>query len=156
MQAAQAAGERGRGGTAGCRRAATHSAPWGHGTGQGREGAEVRCQGSGGLIDRGDLETKAPLEGTHAQRGTGHGPSGGREDKANRSKKLRNDEKDQREGGKWEEVEKTRHTHNRRKTEQISMTEIQRNAPKMKKKGLKNTVHLGKLIHSNQHQNVVR
>lgn len=39
---------------------------------------------------------------------------------------------------------------------QISMTEIQGNAPKMKKKGLKNTVHLGKLIHSNQHQNVVR
>lgn len=77
------------------RRAATHSAPWGHGTGQGREGPEVRCQGSGGLIDRGDLGTKAPLEGTHAQRGTGHGPSGRREDKANRSKKLRNDEKDQ-------------------------------------------------------------
>lgn len=95
MQAAQAAGERGRRGTAGCRRAATHSAPWGHGTGQAPEGAEVRCQGSGGLIDRGDLGTKAPLEGTHAQRGTGHGPSGGREDKANRSKKLRNDEKDQ-------------------------------------------------------------
>lgn len=67
MQAAQAAGERGRRGTAGCRRAATHSAPWGHGTGQGREGPEVRCQGSGGLIDRGDLETKAPLEGTRAK-----------------------------------------------------------------------------------------
>lgn len=72
--------------------------------------------------------------------------------KVNRSEKLRNDGEGQREGGRWEEAKKTHRTYNRRKTKQISMTKIQGNAPK--RKGPKNTVHLRKLIHSHEHQDV--